>query len=142
MGEARRAIEFFQQRIEIAREIGDRSGEAETSWNYGLALVREGQPTDALPLLEASLAFFQVIGHPRATAIASTIDHLRQHGTLPDALQHDELLASLPEMVRTAIERGDGAALAAVLAALPPDGGQRDHRAALQTLASSERSEG
>jgi len=37
LSEAQKAIAYHEQRLQIAREIGDRRGEANDSWNLGLA---------------------------------------------------------------------------------------------------------
>jgi hypothetical protein len=42
LGESQRAIEMYEQQLSIARGFGDRRGEANASWNLGLALEKEG----------------------------------------------------------------------------------------------------
>ena len=42
LGDARRAIAYYEQRLAIAREFGDRRGEAIGSWNLGLVFEQQG----------------------------------------------------------------------------------------------------
>jgi tetratricopeptide (TPR) repeat protein len=55
LGETRRAIEFYEQTLEIDREIGDRRGEGADPWNMSLAFDQLGQRERAFPLAEAAL---------------------------------------------------------------------------------------
>ncbi|WP_414566831.1 tetratricopeptide repeat protein, partial [Anabaena sp. CCY 9613] len=48
LGQYPRAIEFFQQSLEIFREIGDIRGEANSWFNLGLALENVNRESDAL----------------------------------------------------------------------------------------------
>lgn len=41
LGEPHKAIEYYEQALLITCEIGDRRGEADASWNLGLALENE-----------------------------------------------------------------------------------------------------
>jgi tetratricopeptide (TPR) repeat protein len=43
MGETRRAADFYQQYLEIAREIGDRKGEGTALGNLGVAYKNLGE---------------------------------------------------------------------------------------------------
>ncbi len=52
LGEPRRAIQVLEQAIVIAREIGDRRGEAIASWNLGLICEESGEPERAVELME------------------------------------------------------------------------------------------
>ena len=114
LGEVQRAIGLYEQHLVIAREIGDRQGEAETCWNYGHALMAQGETVQALGLLEAGLSFFASIAHPRAAGMATVVDYVRQHGTLPSAQPSD-----IPVSVRAALEQQDQTALEHALAMLP-----------------------
>ncbi|NIN29083.1 MAG: tetratricopeptide repeat protein, partial [Hydrogenophaga sp.] len=49
LGEVGRAIEYYEQALAIAREIGDRRGEAFHCWNLGL-LYAESDPAHAAEL--------------------------------------------------------------------------------------------
>jgi tetratricopeptide (TPR) repeat protein len=48
LGQYQQAIEFYQQQLNIAREIGDRRGEANSWYNSGLALEKLARRSDAI----------------------------------------------------------------------------------------------
>ena len=54
----------LEQSLAIQREIGDRAGEAETSWNLGLEYERRGDLARGLPLLESSVRIKEALTHP------------------------------------------------------------------------------
>jgi hypothetical protein len=62
----------------IAREIGDRRGEANASWNLGLALEKAGQLARAAELMQVRVDFEQEIGHPDAEKLAAQLEQVRQ----------------------------------------------------------------
>jgi hypothetical protein len=64
--------------LEIAREIGDRRGEAETSWNLGLALEKQGDLARAAKLMQVYADYLLEIGHPDAEKRASYLAEVRQ----------------------------------------------------------------
>lgn len=55
LGDSRRAIEFYQQNLQIARETGDRRGEGTTLGNLGLAYVALGETHHAIGFLSDAL---------------------------------------------------------------------------------------
>jgi tetratricopeptide (TPR) repeat protein len=57
----RTAIEFYEQRLVIAREIGDLRGEANGLYNTSLALDFLGQCAEAIAQAEAVLAIYEQI---------------------------------------------------------------------------------
>ena len=62
--------------LALAREIGDRLGEAKRSWNLGL-LYEEDDPAQAVELMSVCVAFEQEIGHPDADADAERVERIR-----------------------------------------------------------------
>src|SRR5262249_54106619 len=78
LGRAQRAQECFQRQLAITRQIGDRQGEASASWQLGLALEANQQFEEALPLLEACVAYQREVGHPDAEKNADRVAELRQ----------------------------------------------------------------
>ncbi|NET90846.1 MAG: tetratricopeptide repeat protein [Kamptonema sp. SIO1D9] len=62
LGEYQRAIEFHQQSLEIFREIGDRSGEANSVNNLGNAYYSLGEYQRAIEFHQQSLEIFREIG--------------------------------------------------------------------------------
>ncbi|MBK8615931.1 MAG: tetratricopeptide repeat protein [Anaerolineales bacterium] len=62
MGEARKAIEFYEQRIKIAREIGDRRGEGAALGNLGIAYKTLGEARKAIEFYEQHLLMNPAMG--------------------------------------------------------------------------------
>ncbi len=62
LGQVQKAIGFYEQRLEIAREIGDRRGEGNAVGNLGSAYDRLGQVQKAIGFYEQSLAIAREIG--------------------------------------------------------------------------------
>jgi tetratricopeptide (TPR) repeat protein len=77
LSEVRRAIELYEQALIIKRAIGDRQGEANTSWNLGLMLAEQGDLDAAIDSVQSSVAIYQQINHPRAEECAMSLAHLR-----------------------------------------------------------------
>jgi tetratricopeptide (TPR) repeat protein len=72
LGEVARAIEYYEQALTIAREIGDRRGEAFTSWNLGL-LYEDSDPARAVELMSVCVDYERWISHPDAEADAEQV---------------------------------------------------------------------
>jgi tetratricopeptide (TPR) repeat protein len=73
LGEARKAIEFFQQALVIDREIGDRRGEGNALWSSALAFDRLGDRPQAIARAEAALAIYEAIEDPNAAKVRSML---------------------------------------------------------------------
>jgi len=69
MGESDRAIEHYQLRLSIAREIGDRRGEGEGLWNMSVVLRKLGNLQEAIKHAEASLKIYEQIEDPNAATV-------------------------------------------------------------------------
>ncbi|MGQ0604367.1 MAG: tetratricopeptide repeat protein, partial [Anaerolineales bacterium] len=69
LGDARTAIEFYEQQLVIAREIGDRSGEGNALGNMALALNSLGERERAIAHAEAALKIFEAIESPYAEQV-------------------------------------------------------------------------
>jgi tetratricopeptide (TPR) repeat protein len=78
LGDACQAIDFYQQALVIAREIGDRRGEANRSWNLEDELAKQGELARAIELMQVLVDFEREIGHPNAEKHAAVVDELRQ----------------------------------------------------------------
>ena len=65
LGDARRAIEFYEQALAIAREIGDRRGEGNALGNLGIAYADLGETRRAIEFYEQRLAIAREIGDRR-----------------------------------------------------------------------------
>ena len=79
---------LFEQAVAIFDAIGDRRGEAECSWHFGLCLVRQGERERALPLLRAAIAYEQEIGHAKAAEHAAFLARLEAGEDLTGELLH------------------------------------------------------
>jgi len=73
LGDARRAIECYEQHAGIAREIGDRRGESNASWNLGLAYEKQERYAEACALMQITVDFERAIGHPDAEPDATRL---------------------------------------------------------------------
>jgi len=65
LGEARRAIEYYEEALAIRREIGDRRGEGSALTGLGLACCALGEARRAIGLFEQALAISREIGDRR-----------------------------------------------------------------------------
>ena len=62
LSEPRKAIEFYEQALAIAREIGDRRGQGNALGNLGNAYSDLGEPKKAIKFYEQALAVVREIG--------------------------------------------------------------------------------
>src|SRR5262249_27384617 len=90
LGQAERAIGFYEQALVIACEIGDRRVEGGVLGGLGLAYARLGQVERAIGLLEQALGVGQGIKTPQIVPTASArLERLRGGGgaspSQPDA---------------------------------------------------------
>ena len=72
LGEMRRAIEYYEQLLAIAREIGDRRVEGNALFNMSLALDELGDLAQAILNAEAPLKIYEQIESPYATSAQTT----------------------------------------------------------------------
>ncbi|MEW6208875.1 MAG: tetratricopeptide repeat protein [Acidobacteriota bacterium] len=77
LGETRKAIEFYERRIEIAREIGDRRGEGNALWNMSLSFDKLGERARAIEYAEAALRIFEEIESPHAEKVRNQLAEWR-----------------------------------------------------------------
>jgi tetratricopeptide (TPR) repeat protein len=66
LGQAEKAIEYYEQALEVSREIGDRQNEGTWLGNLGNAYSALGQVEKAVDYLKQSLAIFEEIKSPNA----------------------------------------------------------------------------
>jgi tetratricopeptide (TPR) repeat protein len=77
LGDAQKAIEYYDEVLAIAREIGDRRGEALTSWNLGLEYEKSGDLKQAAEIMQICVDYEREIGHPDAENDAAHLEALR-----------------------------------------------------------------
>ena len=66
LGDARKAIEFYEQHLGIAREIGDRRGEGNALFTIGLALYKLEEKERAIDPVKRALEIYEEIESPYA----------------------------------------------------------------------------
>ena len=77
LANASKAIKFYQQSISIAREIGDRRGEANALWNSALEFWKLENRSEAIARAEASLHIFEAIEDPNTTTVRTELAQWR-----------------------------------------------------------------
>jgi tetratricopeptide (TPR) repeat protein len=70
LGEPGRAIEFCEQQLLIAREIGDRRGEGNALGNLGVAYAARGEPRRSIEFCEQQLTITREVGDRRGEGAA------------------------------------------------------------------------
>jgi tetratricopeptide (TPR) repeat protein len=80
MGEARRAIEFYEQRLVNAREIGDRRGEGVAVFNISHTLDQLGDRAQAIAHAVAALEILEQIELPYVERVRAQIAEWRGQG--------------------------------------------------------------
>ena len=73
LGETRRAIQFYEQRLSIALEMGDRRGEGYALWNMSLALDQLGERAQAIQHAEQALTILEQIEDPNAAKVRAQL---------------------------------------------------------------------
>ncbi|HOV83171.1 MAG TPA: tetratricopeptide repeat protein, partial [Methanothrix sp.] len=66
LGDARKAIEYYDQALAISRQIGDRRGEGIQLFNMSLALSKLGNRVQAIECARSALKILQSIESPHA----------------------------------------------------------------------------
>jgi tetratricopeptide (TPR) repeat protein len=82
LGDPRRAVELYEQRLQMAREIDDRRGEAVASWNLGEQYEALGELDKAIAAMQVCVDFERAMGHPDAEKDAVRVAelHARRRG--------------------------------------------------------------
>jgi len=98
LGDAQKAIEYYDQALLIDREIGDRSGESIDLDNYGYALVDLGDFQNAVEKFSFAISIADEISKPQTQSIARSglaqaylfqNDLVNARATIEAALQYD-----------------------------------------------------
>lgn len=74
LGDARKAIEFYEQQLVIVRGIGDRRGEGADLGNLGDELYGLGEKERGIELMKQALAIFEAIESPNAEWARSKLE--------------------------------------------------------------------
>jgi tetratricopeptide (TPR) repeat protein len=78
LGKPLRAIQFYEQQLTIAREIGDRRGEGSVLWNMSLVLDQLGKRAKAIHHAEQSLSIREQIEDPNAARVRARLAAWRE----------------------------------------------------------------
>ena len=84
LGETQKAIEYYEQALVIAREIGDRRGEGARLGNLGIAYARLGETRKAIDLFEQAIQIGQEIQNPQIVQVFSVQLEKLRGSTGPD----------------------------------------------------------
>ncbi|MFF3818375.1 BTAD domain-containing putative transcriptional regulator [Streptomyces bluensis] len=87
------AITYYDEAIALARELGHRSGEASTTINAALALLRSGRADQAILACESALVLLRDLQDHAGTAYALYVLGLAMH----EQQRYDEALARYEE---------------------------------------------
>jgi tetratricopeptide (TPR) repeat protein len=89
LGQVERAIGFYEQRLVIARDIGDRQGEGAALGNLGLAYAALGQLERAIEIYEQRLVIAREIGdrHGEGNALGNLGTAYHRLGQLERAIE-------------------------------------------------------
>jgi len=69
LGEIDKAMNYYQQQLKIAQEIGDRNGEANALRGQAICLQKKNDPEQAIEKAESALRTFEQIESPSASTM-------------------------------------------------------------------------
>ncbi len=103
LGEVRKAIEYYEQLIEIARAIGDRRGEGIALGNLGLAYAALGEVRKAIEFYKQSMIIAQEIGYRylEANNLLYWGDELVKLGEMKRAIEMIEAALAIYEQIES-----------------------------------------
>ena len=78
LDDPRKAIEFYEQNLEIARAIGDRRGEGNALGNSADELMKLGRRDEALARATEALAIFEAIESPHAATVRTALGRWKE----------------------------------------------------------------
>ena len=101
LGEARKAIEFYEQALVIYREIGDHRGEGKALNNLGLAYADLGETRKAIEFYEQQLVIAREIGDRRGegNSLWNTALALNKLGERESAIANAEAALTIREAI-------------------------------------------
>ena len=72
-----KAITYYEDSLDISKSIGDREGEAETSWILG-NILKDKKPRYALDLMEVAYDYTSKIAHHLAEGYKPIVEEQRR----------------------------------------------------------------
>jgi tetratricopeptide (TPR) repeat protein len=77
MGEVQQAIDYYEQCLQMFRDMGDGVVVARNSWNLGTLYESQGDLMKAVPLMQVYVDWLQQIGHTVAEEHAQILDQVK-----------------------------------------------------------------
>jgi tetratricopeptide (TPR) repeat protein len=78
LGDASKAIKYYERHMAIACEIGDRRSEGNTLWNMSLALDNLNERSEAIKKAESALEIFEQIESPAVARVRQKLAEWRK----------------------------------------------------------------
>uniref|UniRef100_UPI003D7031EC tetratricopeptide repeat protein n=1 Tax=Micromonospora haikouensis TaxID=686309 RepID=UPI003D7031EC len=78
LGDRTRALDHYHQALPIAREVGDRAGEAVTRYNIAMLHRADGDLDQAIQELEHVVELDRQVDHPDLEADTAVLEQLRR----------------------------------------------------------------
>src|SRR5262249_36040244 len=105
LGEKRKALDYFDQALLLSRAVGDRSGEANTLSNIGLAYDSLGEKQKARDHFNQALGLWRVFDsrHGEATTLYGIARMARESDNLSEARSQIEAALKIVETLRTKV---------------------------------------
>ena len=76
-GDSQAAARYYQQHLDIARVVSDKSGEGNALWNLSLALFGLGRRASAIASAEEALRIYQETGSPHQAKVRERLSQWR-----------------------------------------------------------------
>ena len=122
LGDARRAIGYYEQALQISREVGDVLTSAMIVANLAMAMAQIGRVAEAIPLIQQAILDFRRAGYPQQAQQAERmLARLQGGGPMGSGPSPAEILRQLTPVIEAvlAAAHGNQQARAAVGQLLP-----------------------
>ncbi len=115
VGDSHKALAFYEQALELARQVGDRHQEANLLWYQGIQLAELGQRDAAIATAQNAITLFSTLGKPQAGWYGAYLQKYRMG-------LYDTWPAPAPSGVAAGPQAFLGGSLMAGVMAGPPSG--------------------
>ncbi|MEO1646215.1 MAG: tetratricopeptide repeat protein, partial [Chloroflexota bacterium] len=78
LGDKESALSYYEQALPIRREVGDKSGEAVTSYNIGMIHYEQGDLDEAIRYVGRCVELDEIVQHPDLESDRRTLEQLKQ----------------------------------------------------------------
>ncbi len=79
VGDFQRALNFFEEALQLTRKLGDRHQEATLLWHQGIQHAELGQRELAIARAEEAVTLFKLLGKPQAAAYGAYLQKYRMN---------------------------------------------------------------